>query len=92
MNEIIKKQKIVSLSNGINLNLPEDRVEEFLNACEQKKMIKLQGQYVSTKYLVGIFDTEVIEQLRKEKAGKGDWVCDCGNKVPWNKVCGKCNY
>jgi len=74
-NEITREQMIISLRNGIEIWVDKDKAIEFGEDWVRglKATVKLEGRYVNTVDIIGIFPVEDLEHLKKER--RGMWIC-----------------
>ena len=100
--ELAKKLMIISIRNGVELSIEEDKMGKIESLMETKRFIKINGRPINTADIVGIFKPEDLDSVIRRKNGqwqdkKGEWhnrgdrICPgCGNVVPFGKVCGRC--
>ena len=90
-NEITKPQMHIELRNGLSLPVDAEKVKVFMQEVERCKFVQINGEYVNTADISGVFKPKTIEARNKKKAGKGNWKCEIhGNKIEFNKKCGYC--
>lgn len=90
-NQITKPQMHIELRNGLSLPIDTEKVETLMKEVESCKFVKINGEYVNTVDISGVFKPETINERNKKKAGKGKWRCEKhDHEIEYNKSCGYC--
>lgn len=86
-NELTKPEMCIYLRSGIELWVEKEKATQFGDdlVSGSKAIVKINGQYVNTVDIVGIFDPTYLEELKKRKQGK--WKCNYNN---WHERDGVC--
>lgn len=87
MSNLTKNLMCISMRNGINLWLEEDRiknVKEFLKTA--KGFIEIDNEMINSVDIIGIFSARTMEEQIRIK--NGEWKCKFGN---WHKKGQECN-
>lgn len=91
MSKLVKKEYTIEVSNGVNVQIDEKNVQNFIESCKGKKWTKVRGDWINTAYIVGVFSPQTINERNKRKAGRGTWTCDKHKQeIPYGKECGYC--
>lgn len=87
MNELAKRQSMVSIRGGTELWIDEDRVQDLEKALQNSnnKFIKISGQLVNVFEVLGVFSVEAIEERQRRK--NGEWKCQKGKWHEKFKIC-----
>jgi len=100
--ELVKELRIITLRNGVEISIEQERAENLLKLMEQRKFIEIDGRIINTVDITGIFKPEDLEAVVRRANGqwqdkegrwhnKGDRVCPgCGEVIPFGKICGNC--
>ena len=89
-NKLSVNSMCISIRNGAEIWIEEDRAGNLITLLEQKKdkgFLSVDGQFVNVADIVGIFSAETMEQATHRKNGqwkdeegiwrnKGEWKCD----------------
>ena len=92
-NEVSKKIMCVLMRSGVEIWLEDDRVgflKDILSASKESKFIDLDGQFINTADISGIFNAEYMGDRTRRRNGewqdeqgiwraKGEYKCDYGN-------------
>jgi len=104
--ELSKQLMCVSLRNGVELWLENDRVDtlkKILIADKGSKFIMLDNEVINTADIVGIFEAKTMEDVIRRRNGQininGKWyergtrTCPFhkDNIIPPGKSCGMCH-
>lgn len=80
MNELSKNLKCLSIRNGAEIWLEDDRVQNLalvLRGLKEHKFIELpSSEFINTADLVGVFLPNTMENITRRK--NGQWHADCG--------------
>jgi len=104
-NEITKNLMCISMRNGIEIWLEEDRIKDLKSSLlmgKESKFVMIDNEMINTADIVGIFDAVTMQDVTRRKNGqwkdtkggwhnKGEQVCKCGNVVPFGMRCGYCS-
>ena len=102
-NELTKNLYCISLRNGVELWIEEDRIENFKKVLETKRFIEIDNRVINSVDVVGIFLAKDMEDITRKKQGqwkdkKGVWrdknerICPrCSTVLPWGTNCGNCS-
>ncbi len=107
--EVSKNLMCVLMRSGVEIWLENDRVEflkNILQTAKESKFVDLDGQFLNTADISGIFTPEAMEDRKRRKNGEwqdknGSWhqrfdyTCPgCGSVIPKGMHCGKkrCPY
>ena len=87
-NEITKIQKCILMRSGIQIWLNEERIKNLITLInsDKSKLVEIDGDYINTADISGIFSAEEIEDLTRRK--NGQWKCKWGN---WHDKFKKCD-
>lgn len=82
MTELAKNLMCISLRNGIELWLEEERASALkrILTSQDTKFIELNGEIINRADIVGLFYAQTMSNNTKRK--NGDWQCSRGN---WHK-------
>lgn len=86
-------RKCVIIRGGIELWIDTDRADrlaEALKSASAPKFIDVDGQYVNTFEILGIFTAASIEE--KNRRRNGQWKCNKGNWHEKAQGCGCPTY
>lgn len=92
-NELTKQQKCLLLTNGIEIWDDTDKLDALSQDLDKidKGFIKIAGQILNTKMIAGIFEPQVMSDMRRTK--QGQWKCKYGTwhngKVETYCECGR---
>lgn len=94
-NQLIKKQMIIEERSGLQFFIEEYKVESLMKELEKNKFIKINGEYINSADIKGVFKIETINQRNLKKPGSGTWICNKhpeypNHEIPYNKQCGYC--
>lgn len=76
MNEISKNIQCISIRNGVELWIDEDRANEIsgiLSKVSSHTFIKLEGRLINTADISGIFTAQDMEESTRRR--NGEWKC-----------------
>lgn len=102
--ELSKKLVCVSMRNGAEVWIEEEKLGNLESMLEKSRFIKIDGQLINSADVVGVFDANTMAdvirrkngQWKDEKGGwhdKGDRICPrCKVVLPSGMKCGKCRY
>lgn len=101
MNEITKQKIIISLSNGAEIYLNKENYEIFKIEIEKNQFVEVGNEFINKSHIVGVLSPETMEAVIRRKNGqwkdskgvwrnKGEFVCKCGQVIPYGKTCGNC--
>lgn len=85
MNELAKPQKCILMRSGIQIWVDEDRIVNLMAQMEKSKLIGVDGQYINTADISGVYNPETITELNKSKSGQ--WKCEHNNWILRGKRC-----
>ena len=104
--EISKQLVCISLRNGIEIWLEEEKAEnlkKILANSKESKFINIGKETINTADIVGIFTPQTMEEIIRRRSGQwkdkyGKWQdrgarpCPtCGRILPYGKTCGFCS-
>lgn len=90
-NQITTPQMFVELRSGITITMDEVKVESFMKEVERCKFVKVNGEYINTVDISGVFKPSTINDRNKKKAGRTTWTCEKHNNViQKGQKCGYC--
>ncbi len=104
MNELTNKQKVIMLRSGVEIWIEEEyanRLKSILLNSKETKFIEIDNSVINSTDIIGVFSPQELEDATRRKNGqwkhtngnwynRGDKVCQCGQVVPYGKVCGNC--
>jgi len=88
MNDLTKKLMCISMRNGINLWLEEERILSLKGFLKNngKGFVEIGNEMINTADVVGIFEANTLEEVTRRK--NGDWKCSFGNWHERGQKCG----
>lgn len=89
MNKLTKNLYCVSLRNGVEMWLEQDRIQELqkaLSALKGSIFVNIGEETINTADLIGIFKGETMDEVRRRK--NGQWKCKSSK---WHDRGEKCN-
>ena len=89
MTEITKKQECIFIRNGIEIWVDEDKAVQIKTDLLQgiaNNFIKAGNRIINVKEIVGIFNPDDLEDLKRRK--NGQWKCDYGEWHNRGENCG----
>lgn len=83
--ELAKNLICISMRNGIQIWVDEEKVDALQAQMEKAKFIKISNQIINTADIVGIFNAETMQETTRHK--NGQWKCNQGQ---WHEKFEKC--
>lgn len=86
-NEITKQLMAVCMRNGVVVWVEKERITSFMDSLsgDKHKFVEIDGQYVNTADVVGVFEANTMEELTRRK--NGEWNCKGGEWHARNERC-----
>ena len=77
-NKITVPQKCILMRNGVEIWLDSEKAERFGNdwTAGLKAVVKIEGRFLNTVDITGIYSPEDLENLTRRK--NGEWQCKKG--------------
>lgn len=75
MSEIVKQQMCILMRSGVQVWVDKDRASKLMNilGSEKGKLVDIDGEYINTSDIVGVFNPITIEDMTRRK--NGEWKC-----------------
>ena len=86
-NKITKKQMVILTRSGVEIWLDESKAIEFGEDWRRgmKAVVQLEGRYLNTVDITGIFTPQDLEDMKRRK--NGEVLCKYGKWHPRNQEC-----
>jgi hypothetical protein len=103
--ELSKNLSCILTRANVEIWVEEEKIKnikEFIGSQSSHKFIEVEGEFVNTADIVGIFSAKVMEERTRSRQGqwkdkrgawhdKGERTCPtCPNIIPYGKQCGYC--
>lgn len=88
MTQLVKIQRCLIMRNGLEIWIDEEKAEIIGNDLvkgQLKGILKIEGRYLNTVDIIGIFTAEDVSDLTCRK--NGQWKCENGQWHDKNKKC-----
>jgi len=76
MNELSKELKCVVIRGGMEIWVEAEKMDSLYSAIEKGGLLKIDGNLVNAKDVVGVFGATVMEETTRRK--NGQWKCESG--------------
>lgn len=86
--EITNPQMCLYMRNGIEIWIDKDkseRIQQDLESGEVAKFIRVEGKTVNTVEIVGVFDPNDLNDMKRMK--RGEWECEYHSWHKRNEDC-----
>jgi len=88
MNDLSKNLYCLVMRNGIQIWKEKERLEKImLSLGSGQRFVEIDGEFVNTADILGIFTPQTMEELNRRK--NGQWKCEYGQ---WHERHDKCEH
>lgn len=88
MNEISKQQVCILMRSGVQIWVDKDRTDALMKMINnESKFVSIDGQYINTADVSGIYESNTMEDLIRRK--NGQWYCT--KCLEWHDRFEKCD-